>query len=82
MKTSEPNCDHKEEQFLGPHPDQSVARLLDRGRGMDVGWYLTSCPRGVKLLPCCCHRLYPSGVIYNFQYEDYFGGEQFLGESC
>jgi hypothetical protein len=44
------NCDLKEERFLGPHSDQSVARLLDSGWGMDVGWYLTSCPRGVKLL--------------------------------
>ena len=25
-------------------------RLLDCGWGMDVGWYLTSCPRGVKFL--------------------------------
>jgi hypothetical protein len=44
------NCHLKEGRFLGPHSDQSVARLLDSGWGMDVGWHFTSCPYSVKLL--------------------------------
>ena len=45
------HCDLKlkEDRFPGPPSDQSVARLLDSGGGMDVVWHLTSCPHSVKL---------------------------------
>ena len=32
-------------------------------------------------LPQLCYELYLDGAIYDFPYEDYFGGEQFLGEN-